>query len=474
MANDMDFDALAQKAIQSNGAIEDLNALYARAFALSQWHFIARGELPHVNPYIASNAEFASGQPMVRAFTGTERLMRFARENNLTNAAGEAAMLSIPTDNIVDYLEQFIAEGVHGIWFNSDSGSDGFFVPLQQLRPIQDHLQRLNLIARNTPKKAVETVIISVKDGLMLPSGFIAPASYSCHFFCRVPSDWVEGEHIKENYLEKIYQKVYGETWRSGNSDGSYYVVQDSYSKVFSPDTVKSTQWSGTVNDTENHFWFYIVSENGEVRNVTAEEFQADVDSAFESTSSETGDAPPKSEAFSQDATPVETADSYFSLFQQGTVKPDTSLIPILKAIAPLLADYMGSGEFTESFSPGTDERDMSDLVEELVSNAHGPCLKYKSYTFRRFGTEPPLEFRTLGSNRLKHVHTNQRLIVNFTLSKNPADSVTKLIVKILGLQSEVDRLRHSVQPALENCAFKVILESKGEPLPESRKLLED
>jgi hypothetical protein len=38
-------------------------------------------------------------------------------------------VLSVPTDKIVDYLEQFISEDVHGIWFNSDSQSDGFFAP---------------------------------------------------------------------------------------------------------------------------------------------------------------------------------------------------------------------------------------------------------------------------------------------------------------------------------------------------------
>ena len=54
------------------------------------------------------------------------------------------SVLSVPTDKIVDYLEQFIAQGVHGIWFNSDTKSDGFFVPLQQLRPIQAHLENLS------------------------------------------------------------------------------------------------------------------------------------------------------------------------------------------------------------------------------------------------------------------------------------------------------------------------------------------
>jgi len=63
-------------------------------------------------------------------------LIRFAQENNLTRADGTCNSLSIPTEKIVEYLEQFIADGIHGIWFNSDTGSEGFFIPLKQLRPI--------------------------------------------------------------------------------------------------------------------------------------------------------------------------------------------------------------------------------------------------------------------------------------------------------------------------------------------------
>src|SRR2546423_11456183 len=101
MTDEVDFDALARKAIESNGAIEDLENLYGHAFALRQWHFIARGRFPDVNPYVASNAQFAGGQYMVRAFTDTDRLMRFARENNLMekDAVGEekVSVLSVPT-----------------------------------------------------------------------------------------------------------------------------------------------------------------------------------------------------------------------------------------------------------------------------------------------------------------------------------------------------------------------------------------
>ncbi len=284
MANNVNFDALAQKTVEPNGSMEALNNLYGAVFALEKWHFIARGAAPNVNPYIASNDEYADGQHMIRAFTDTVRLMNFARENNLTEADGTAAIMSLPTAGIVEYLEQFVPYGVQGIWFNSDTQSDGFFLPIKQLRAVKEHLARLGWQPPfiNDAKGKPETLLIVVKDGLMLPSGMVSPASYTCNFFCRVPADWTDGEKMKAEYLEKIYQKVYGINWRAGNSDGSRYVVIDSFSKVFTPEVARTTKWSGTENTKDSHFWFYLIDERGEVKNVMADEFQADINASFQ------------------------------------------------------------------------------------------------------------------------------------------------------------------------------------------------
>jgi hypothetical protein len=153
MAKETDFDVLAQKTNESNNAIEDFDNLYSHVFALPEWYFIARGQLPDLNPYVASNAQVAGGQYMIRAFTDTDRLTRFARENDLMekNSAGSehVSILSVPTEKIVDYLEQFIPQNIFGIWFNSDTQSYGFFAPLKQLRPVQEHLR--NLSHRSSP-----------------------------------------------------------------------------------------------------------------------------------------------------------------------------------------------------------------------------------------------------------------------------------------------------------------------------------
>ena len=139
----INFDALARKSNESGGAMDDLNNLFGATFALEKWLFIARGELPNVNPYVAANADYAGGQQMIRAFTDSDRLQRFARENNLTDADGSAQILEIPVGGAVEYLEQFIPYSVHGVWFNSDTESDGYFIQLKQLRPIKEHLAQI-------------------------------------------------------------------------------------------------------------------------------------------------------------------------------------------------------------------------------------------------------------------------------------------------------------------------------------------
>lgn len=137
---DVDFDQLARAAVDANGAIDAMNALWGAAFSLESWLFIARGTAPDLHPYIATNAGLADGKAMVKAFTDSAKLDRFARENGLTDAAGNVAFLAIPTASAVGYVEQLAPHGVWGLHFNADLGSDGFFMPLTGLAGIKRHL----------------------------------------------------------------------------------------------------------------------------------------------------------------------------------------------------------------------------------------------------------------------------------------------------------------------------------------------
>lgn len=282
MDDQINFDALAQKANETS-SMEDLNALFGAVFDLPEWNFISRGELPKVFPYVTSNAEIADNQPMVRAFTDSDRLMRFARENNLTEADGSCKILTMPTANIAEYLEKLIPLGAFGVWFNSDSQSEGFFIPIKQLRPIKEHLAKLNSLQ----KSAFETGILIIKDGLGFPSGFVSDAKYTLNIFFRVPASWASGGKLTEQAQEKIFGFLYGENWRMGNDDGSFYVVRDSYSNVFDEETVRNTKWEGTIDTHENHYRFYIASEGGAIKSVKEEEFQAHIDSDLKSNSND-------------------------------------------------------------------------------------------------------------------------------------------------------------------------------------------
>lgn len=169
------FDELARKINQPNALREDLNRLFAAVFDLREWQFISRGELPDVRPYMAANAAFAGNQPMIRAFTDSKRLIRFVKENNLSKADGSCDSLTIPTANVVEYLEGFIPDGAYGVWFNSDSESDGFFIPIKQLRPIKEHLSKLNQPPRSNTDGEIEPDITVNKVGTVNLETPIAP-----------------------------------------------------------------------------------------------------------------------------------------------------------------------------------------------------------------------------------------------------------------------------------------------------------
>ena len=128
MINEVDFESLARKANESGGAMEDLNMIFAAAYALEKCFFIGRGEIPNISLYIASKADYENGQQMIRAFTDTKCLVRFTKDNNLTDPDGTTQFIDMPTNETIEYLERFIKHDVYGVWFNSDTESDGFSI----------------------------------------------------------------------------------------------------------------------------------------------------------------------------------------------------------------------------------------------------------------------------------------------------------------------------------------------------------
>ena len=279
-SNKLNFDALSLKAAQSN-AKEDWNALFGAAFALPEWQFISRGELPNIRPFVASNAAIASNQPMIRVFTDAKRLIRFAKENNLTDADGSCKSITIPTADIVSYLEGFMLEGAYGVWFNSDTQSDGFFIPIKQLQPIKDHLAKINRQKIDAATQSAVTLQFVVQEGLMMPSGEVKPASYISNVFWRVPATWLENGRIKAENLRTFEKELSGR--RSETIEGAFYVAVDYETKVFTPEEAKKTNWKALTGGNESNT-FFIISGSGEGKMVSAEEFQNDIKASFQTT----------------------------------------------------------------------------------------------------------------------------------------------------------------------------------------------
>lgn len=141
-----DFDRLSVVANDVDASMSDQDALFGAAFRLAEWHFVARGGLPDVRPYVAADPAIAGGAPMVKAFTDTQRLHAFARENDLIGPAGEVDILSLPVDTLLPTMADLAEQGVTHIHFNADRESYGFFVPLVQLPIIRARLDKLGFL----------------------------------------------------------------------------------------------------------------------------------------------------------------------------------------------------------------------------------------------------------------------------------------------------------------------------------------
>ncbi len=456
ISNKTDFDALSKKAMETN-AMEDLNALFGSAFALEKWNFISRGELPNVQPYIASNPATADNQPMIRAFTDTDRLMRFARENNLTEADGSCEMLTIPTENIIPFLEGFISQGAFGVWFNSDSESKDFFIPLKQLQPIKDHLAKLNppTTANANENAEFTALLITLTDGLMLPSGFVKQSTYNCNFFCWLPREWTENLQLKPEYIEKLYEQFYGAGWRAGNSDGSRYVVIESNSSVISPERVKNTKWNIAQNNELNHYWFYISEPNGAFKKVSVDEFQANLDAYFQA---QTTDAARKSQDNLANVGISETADDFeqnLTVNLVGAVNFETSIAPFYEAIVPLLKDYQGTGEYLTLLR--FEESGKSEQVENIVENAHGAYLQIRRFLYLNPKNGVRIGVNSIHSRHLRHTQTNAELLVSFELCKNLDNQTGVFYHAFRGAKSEISKLSAAIQPILDASGYQAV-----------------
>ena len=137
----VDFDQLSKAAYASGTDNKQaLDQLWVATFKLEQWYFIARGAAPNVRPYIGHKD---GNVPMIFVFTDEDRLEAAARELKLLGTTGTIPVMTIPTKNIVSYLQQFAQYGVKGVWFNPNG--QGYFSPLENLPKIKARVDSLNI-----------------------------------------------------------------------------------------------------------------------------------------------------------------------------------------------------------------------------------------------------------------------------------------------------------------------------------------
>ncbi|MEO7310560.1 MAG: hypothetical protein ABIX01_09190 [Chitinophagaceae bacterium] len=405
-------------------------------------------------------------------FTDTNRLIRFAQENNLTAPDGSAQMLETPTSNVIEYLERFVADGVHGVWFNSDTISEGYYIPIVQLKAIKEHLAKTgwqSVLGENIPVQShslnpattavpLATVVLIIRDGLALPSGYIKATEYACNFYCMVPHEWTENNEVKPIYLEKLYEKIYGSNWKKGNSDGSTYVIESSFSIIVTPEIMEGLNWTEAFtwifsNTDKNHYWLFIAGENGEIAKATPEEFQKTYNLSRQMMlmkNPTVAPLPSKAEDYGLSKTPDGKVDQRIRIFRTGNVTPGASLLPFFSAFAPLLTDYQGFGEFGQilNFAPES----MTNVQESVMQNQHGNYIRLRTFKYQKVADVA--DAMTIDSNQLRHVTTGATLLVSFTLLTMSEPSSAALYFSLEGGSSEVQNLLHAIAPVLESCGF--------------------
>ena len=130
-----DFDALSAAAKSGDSAVDN-NELWLAVFSLREWHFIAGGTVGKndMHPYIG----VIDGKPFVFAFTDWRKAGDYAKANNLTTGNGEANILSVPINGVVDWLLKMAEQGVFGVLFNA--AGNGFYAPLSNLQAMREQI----------------------------------------------------------------------------------------------------------------------------------------------------------------------------------------------------------------------------------------------------------------------------------------------------------------------------------------------
>jgi hypothetical protein len=135
MAEQVDFDALARQA-KDDPSDAKMDRLWRETFMLKQWHFIPRGEMPHISPFVG----VAENKPFVFAFADKDKAREFSKKQGFLEKDGVTLVLSMPVHGFVQTVDSYASKGVFGLLFND--GPHGYFAPLHNVTPMHKHFQK--------------------------------------------------------------------------------------------------------------------------------------------------------------------------------------------------------------------------------------------------------------------------------------------------------------------------------------------
>lgn len=128
-------------------------------------------------------------------------------------------------------------------------------------------------------------LMVMLGDGLRLPTGFVAESPYRCLVYCKVPGDWLEGDtpeadelwlkgvSLRPDKVERLFEAMYGKTWRGGNSDGSQYVVEVGGTRLLNPLREAERPWEqDNPNDERLRYFYFAAERDGQFKPVSPAE----------------------------------------------------------------------------------------------------------------------------------------------------------------------------------------------------------
>ncbi len=259
---------------QDGGGIE-MGKIWADAIALeesfAQWKETGEPDRDAVSNYRAFMVFNHASGPIITlpnfsgmpnpaaAFTAPDCAEMFLSKLGAEQSAGMKQAV-VDGKTLIEHAPRL---GISGLMFNVFGPGATYAFPFDSQRTDEAQPSRI--------------LMLMLGDGLRLPSGFVADSPYRCLIYCKVPADWLEGEtpasdelwlkgpSLRPDKIERLLEGMYGKTWRSGNTDGSQYVVEVGGARLLNPLRETERPWErDDPNDKRvRHFYFAAGHDGG-------------------------------------------------------------------------------------------------------------------------------------------------------------------------------------------------------------------